>query len=77
MKTITLSEATERAKCSYLTIYRAIRAGDLQAYKPGKFVLIKEEDFLDWFESTKIKVSRVGRPRGPEIKINFGPGGRR
>ena len=44
---ITIDEAAQLAKCSYHTIHRAIKRGDLAAYKPGKTVLILEWVFHD------------------------------
>ena len=60
---MTIEEAANMTKCSYHTIHRAIKKGDLAAYKPGKVVLILEKDLADWFESKRISVVKVGRPR--------------
>jgi excisionase family DNA binding protein len=60
---ITIDEAAKLAKCSYHTIHRAIKRGDLTAYKPGKTVLILEKDFTAWFQSKRIHVVQAGRPR--------------
>jgi len=60
---ITIDEAAELAKCSYHTIHRAIKRGDLAAYKPGKTVLILEADLNAWFESKRIRAVKAGRPR--------------
>jgi excisionase family DNA binding protein len=60
---ITIDEAAQLAKCSYHTIHRAIKRGDLAAYKPGKTVLILESDLNAWFESKRIRVVKAGRPR--------------
>jgi len=60
---MTINEAAELAKCSYHTIHRAIKKGDLPAYKPGKIVLIMEKDLGDWFKSKQIYVVKIGRPR--------------
>jgi excisionase family DNA binding protein len=62
-KLITMNEAANLAKCSYHTIHRAIKKGDLPAYKPGKAVLILEKDLATWFESKRIRTVKVGRPR--------------
>ena len=63
LKHLTIPEAAELAHCSYHTIHRAIKKGDLAAYKPGKTVLILQEDFTLWFESKKIHAVKSGRPR--------------
>ncbi len=60
---ITMNEAARLAKCSYHTIHRAIKKGDLAAYKPGKTVLILEQDLTEWFKSKRIHAARTGRPR--------------
>ncbi|MBU1245344.1 helix-turn-helix domain-containing protein [Myxococcota bacterium] len=60
---ITMDEAAGLAKCSYHTIHRAIKKGDLVAYKPGKTVLIMEKDLTDWFKSKRIHAVKVGKPR--------------
>ena len=60
---ITIDEAALLAKCSYHTIHRAIKNGDLAAYKPGKSVLILEEDLNAWFETKRIRAVKAGRPR--------------
>ncbi len=58
-----MDEAAKLAKCSYHTIYRAIKKGDLTAYKPGKMVLIVEKDLRAWFKSKQIQTVQRGRPR--------------
>lgn len=60
---LTIDEAAKLVKCSYHTIHRAIKKGDLTAYKPGKVVLILEQDFAEWFKSKQIQIVRTGRPR--------------
>lgn len=60
---ITIDEAAKLAKCSYHTIHRAIKKGDLAAYKPGKTVLILEKDLAAWFQSKRVLAVRTGRPR--------------
>ncbi|MCK5231642.1 MAG: helix-turn-helix domain-containing protein [Desulfobulbaceae bacterium] len=60
---MTIDEAAKLAKCSYHTIHRAIKKGDLAAYKPGKTVLILEKDLTGWFESKRVHAVKTGRPR--------------
>ncbi|MBU0967590.1 MAG: helix-turn-helix domain-containing protein [Proteobacteria bacterium] len=60
---ITIDEAAKLTKCSYHTIHRAIKKGDLAAYKPGKTVLILEKDLAAWFQSKRVLAVRIGRPR--------------
>ena len=60
---LTIDEAAKLAKCSYHTIHRAIKKGDLAAYKPGKTVLILEKDLSAWFQSKRVHAVKAGRPR--------------
>lgn len=60
---MTIDEAAKLAKCSYHTIHRAIKKGDLAAYKPGKAVLILEKDLAAWFQSKRVYAVKTGRPR--------------
>lgn len=60
---VTIDEAAQLVKCSYHTIHRAIKKGELAAYKPGKTVLILESDLNTWFQSKRIRAVNVGRPR--------------
>ena len=60
---ITMDEAAKLAHCSYHTIHRAIKKGDLVAYKPGKTVLVLEKDLISWFRSKQIIAVKIGRPR--------------
>lgn len=68
---MTIDEAAKVAKCSYHTIHRAIKKGDLAAYKPGKTVLILEKDLAAWFQSKRVVAVRIGRPR-QRIKVHGG-----
>ena len=60
---LTIDEAANLVRCSYHTIHRAIKRGDLAAYKPGRVVLILEKDLDNWFKTKRIHVIKVGRPR--------------
>ncbi len=60
---LTMDEAAKLAKCSYHTIHRAIKRGNLTAYKPGKVVLILEKDLNNWFQSKRVQAVKSGRPR--------------
>lgn len=63
-ETITYEEATERYRCDRKAIRKAILAGDIDSYKPGKSVLIDRKQADAWFLSTKqIVRKRSGRPR--------------
>lgn len=60
---LTINEVAKLARCSYHTIHRAIKKGDLIAYKPGKTVLVLESDFAAWFKSKRVYSVKTGRPR--------------
>lgn len=60
---MTIDEAANLAKCCYHTIHRAIKKGDLAAYKPSKTVLILEKDLTSRFKSKKIHAVKIGKPR--------------
>lgn len=57
-------DAAKIAGCSVLTIRRAIRAGELTAYRPGKSNQIAVEDLIAWVKSKK--VSPENETRGEE-----------
>jgi excisionase family DNA binding protein len=51
---MTCKEAANVAACSELTIKRAVRAGDLTAYRPGRTYQIDKADLLDWIKSKRV-----------------------
>nr|BDD48272.1 hypothetical protein 5 [Deltaproteobacteria bacterium] len=65
---LTREEAAEHAYCSVRQIDRAIQYGDLEAYKPGRQVVILPEDLTDWILSKKKK--RKVRCRGKKPIVN-------
>ena len=68
---MTIDETAILAKCSYHTIHRAIKKGDLPAYKPGKTVLILEKDLTNWFKSKQVYAVKIGKPR-QRVKLHSG-----
>lgn len=68
---MTINEAANLAKCSYHTLHRAIKKGDLAAYKPRKTLLILEKDLTNWFKSKQIYAVKIGKPR-QHIKLHSG-----
>ena len=48
---LSCAEAAEKAHCSELTIKRAIRSGELKAYRPGKGYAIEEDDLTRWIKT--------------------------
>ncbi len=68
---LTRQEAADEARCSVSAVDRAIKCGELDAYKPGRQVVILPGDLAGWISSKqiKVKVSSGRRPR--RVKINF------
>jgi len=66
---LTVQEAATRVRLTQWAIYRAIRRGDLVAYKPGGRLRIDEPDLQAWLDATR--VSPVGpatrRPAQPVV----------
>ncbi len=63
-ETISYDEAIERYKCTQKRLRRAIKAGEIDAYKPGREVRIDKESADKWFLSNKrLATKKVGGPR--------------
>ncbi|KXK09308.1 MAG: Helix-turn-helix domain protein [candidate division WS6 bacterium OLB21] len=54
-KYYTIKEVAEIFKVAYLTVYRWIVQGKLEAYKIGKKYMIKEEDIQKLLDNSKVK----------------------
>ena len=52
---LTVQEAAASVKLTQWAIYRAIKRGDLTAYKPGGRLRIHEVDLEEWLQSTKVE----------------------
>lgn len=64
MDTMTIQEVMTAYRVGYQTIYRAVQRGELEAYKPGRKLIIDAESAGNWFKSKKIKPkAALGRPR--------------
>ena len=48
---LSCAQAAEAAHCSELTIKRAVRSGELKAYRPGKGYAIEEDDLTRWIKT--------------------------
>lgn len=51
---LTCKEAAALASCSELTIKRAVQAGQLTAYRPGRSYKIDENDLVAWIKGKKV-----------------------
>lgn len=52
-KYYTIQEIADILKVDYMTVYRWIRAGKMEAYQMQKHYRIKESDFRKFMESKK------------------------
>jgi excisionase family DNA binding protein len=48
---MTIEEVAQLARCEHRSIRRAIRAGRLQAFRPARRILVREDDAHSWIES--------------------------
>lgn len=63
-KYLTIKEAMEAYHVGYQTLYLAVKRGEIDAWKPGKTMLLDEVSCDSWFETKKIRPKKpVGRPR--------------
>ena len=60
---LTVQEAADRVRLTQWAIYRAIRRGELAAFKPGGRLRIREADLEGWLESTRVQ-AEVRAPAG-------------
>lgn len=65
---VTIDEACDAYRVEGHVLYRAVKAGKIAAYKPGKRLLLEAGSLLEWFESTRVRPKkRMGRPRNNTI----------
>lgn len=68
-ETITYTEAAQRYNCDRQAIRRAVNAGRITAYKPGKEVRLVLHEADLWFYSTRIKTTEEkGKRRRRSIR---------
>ena len=61
---LTLEEAAKRVRVSTKTLRRAIAAGDLPAYRPGRLNVVREKDLNDWLEDKRVPRATPSIPGG-------------
>jgi excisionase family DNA binding protein len=70
---LTVQEAATQVKLTQWAIYRAIRRGDLVAYKPGWWLRIDELDLRAWLDSTRVSPApapdRLARQVPPSLAL--------
>lgn len=65
---LTLREAAREYPVSYSTLYLAVRRGEIEAYKPGREIVLEAASLQEWFLSKKVRVRKLaGRPRNTTI----------
>lgn len=73
---LTLEEATTILPVAPITLRRAIKAGELPAYRIGRRLLIKPADFDAWIESRKVTpVNLLDLPPGRRAESRVKAGG--
>jgi excisionase family DNA binding protein len=60
-KYYTIQEIADILKVDYMTVYRWIRAGKLEAYQVQKHYRIKESDFQQFMEASKTTLNKGSR----------------
>jgi excisionase family DNA binding protein len=60
-KYYTIQEIADILKVDYMTVYRWIRAGKLEAYQVQKHYRIKESDFEKFMEASKTTLNKGSR----------------
>jgi len=56
----TVQEIADMLRVDYMTVYRWIRAGKLEAYQVEKHYRIKESDFKKYMEASKVSRNKAG-----------------
>jgi excisionase family DNA binding protein len=66
---LTVQEAASQVRLTQWAIYRAIRRGDLVAYKPGGRLRIAEEHLQAWLDATRVSpvAPATRRPAQPVV----------
>ncbi len=60
----TYEEAVKRCYCGLRSLKAAVSRGEIEAYRPGKKVLLVQSSVIAWFHSKKTELQkRTGRPR--------------
>ncbi|HEY2657874.1 MAG TPA: helix-turn-helix domain-containing protein [Solirubrobacteraceae bacterium] len=59
---LTVDEVAELARCEHKRVRRAIAAGELEAFKPGRRLVVREQDARAWVEGFPVG-RRAPRPR--------------
>lgn len=60
---LSCAEAAQVAHCSEMTIKRAVKSGELKAYRPGKGYAIESDDLIRWIKSKPSR--RVAAKKNP------------
>lgn len=63
---LTVQEAANVVKLTQWAIYRAIKRGDLVAYKPGGRLRIDEADLQAWLDANRVSPAKPTPHRPPQ-----------
>ena len=64
MEFMTIKEAMTAHKVGYHTLYRAVKSGEIEAYKPGRTLFLDAASLEAWFRGKKVQPRKpIGRPR--------------
>jgi len=60
---MTVEEVAQLARCEHRSVRRAIRSGRLQAFRPARRILVREDDARGWIESSPAHAQDAQPPR--------------
>lgn len=66
---LTIQEVMTAYEVSYQAVYQAVKSGKIEAYKPGRVIMLDSKSVDSWFKASKIQARRpIGRPRKHETR---------
>ena len=71
MNLMTYDEAAAACHCSKKTLERAVKRGEIKAYRPGRRVLLDSATVVTWFKSKEIQPVRTTCRRRKNVVVNL------
>jgi excisionase family DNA binding protein len=72
---MTVEEVAQLARCEHRSVRRAIQSGRLQAFRPARRILVREDDARAWIESRPALLTSPQPPRRQRVtRTAGGPG---
>jgi excisionase family DNA binding protein len=72
---LTVEEVAQLARCEHRCVRRAVQSGQLQAFRPARRILVREDDARAWIESRPAAASpQQAQRRRPVSQVVAGPG---